>query len=433
MDEIVTDDWDAPRPPSASKLLRRMEGPAPFFQVDAVESLGVESVGAEGDARPVSPAPAAPTGGPDAKDRLAAAEALLKRLAETTAEVDEADVDRMIRDAEEAMRKLASEGGETQLTSDEAFATEAVIEADGSRPVLFVQDGTIDIEVPDLNEGNGRLWKEPVRWLLPGIRKVAASVGAVQLPAFLGEDGLPKRIGTAFAIGNGFVLTNRHVLEEIAQKTAEGWAFKFAVEVDFAGEYQRKATRAFKVKGVGRTGPNPINRTINFANLDFAILELDAADAAFPVPLTLGGNATLSLVGARQPQIYVMGFPAQPLEEESGDVRTPPAAGHEYAEILEKLFRGRFGSKRCAPGLIEAGPGQLLADARQWVMSHDASTLGGNSGSCVVDFQQDGASVLGLHFGGRARVENWAHVLAALRAEIGEIAGMRWSQETPVA
>jgi V8-like Glu-specific endopeptidase len=45
--------------------------------------------------------------------------------------------------------------------------------------------------------------------------------------------------------------------------------------------------------------------------------------------------------------------------------------------------------------------------------SHDASTLGGNSGSCVIDL--DGGKVLGLHFSGRYRRSNKAVALWKLR------------------
>ena len=48
------------------------------------------------------------------------------------------------------------------------------------------------------------------------------------------------------------------------------------------------------------------------------------------------------------------------------------------------------------------------------VFTHDASTLGGNSGSCVVEFRVQGKSVVGLHFGGAKRQENYAHSIARI-------------------
>jgi len=156
------------------------------------------------------------------------------------------------------------------------------------------------------------------------------------------------------------------------------------------------------------------------------VLRLADGASEFPRPLSLERDAARATVGASQPPIYVMGFPAEPIVAEAAPGNPPPRAGHEYEEVLERLYRNRFGSKRWAPGLVEAGPGQLAADQRSWTMSHDASTLGGNSGSCVVDFQRNGERVVGLHFGGRARVENYAHVMAALRQELAEVHDIEW-------
>jgi V8-like Glu-specific endopeptidase len=43
------------------------------------------------------------------------------------------------------------------------------------------------------------------------------------------------------------------------------------------------------------------------------------------------------------------------------------------------------------------------------LFTHDCSTLGGNSGSCVIDLESN--RVLGLHFKGRYLEANWAVAL----------------------
>ena len=48
------------------------------------------------------------------------------------------------------------------------------------------------------------------------------------------------------------------------------------------------------------------------------------------------------------------------------------------------------------------------------MFTHDASTLGGNSGSAVVDLSIDGSRIIGLHFGGLAE-ENWSHAVARVQ------------------
>jgi serine protease len=67
-----------------------------------------------------------------------------------------------------------------------------------------------------------------------------------------------------------------------------------------------------KVTGVAFSGPDPINRTIDFAHLDMAILRVDlAGDAAkaFPKPVTYETDPTQPKV---QRDLYVVGFPGRP-------------------------------------------------------------------------------------------------------------------------
>ncbi|AWJ89006.1 serine protease [Azospirillum baldaniorum] len=401
---------------TAQRLLKRLALPAPV--------LRLEGAGGTAPAGPVT----------DPRQRLEAARRLLAQLAAGTPDVDEAVVDRIIRDAEEALRKLDGDGEQAELRTGEILGLEAVIESDGSRPVLFVQDGTIDLQTPELNEGLGTYWREDAGRHLKNIERVVASVGAVQLPAFNN-----KRFGTAFVIAPGLVMTNRHVLEEAAQLVGGVWKWKYVVEVDFRGEYQRTEEHRFPLGEVLFTGPDAIERRVDFSHLDIAIIRVGGDQGKLPPPLTFERSVERVAVRAGpQPPIYVVGFPAQPFIQppvqppiqppiQPDDVgQAPPQAGHEYEEVLERLYRKRYGSKRWSPGLVDAGAGQLAEDERGWIMSHDASTLAGNSGSCVVDFGETGERVVGLHFGGRPRVENWAHVVAALQHPLSGVEGIEW-------
>ena len=64
-----------------------------------------------------------------------------------------------------------------------------------------------------------------------------------------------------------------------------------------------------------------------------------------------------------------------------------------------------------APGQVP--PRTMLNSTRPspWTVTHDATTLGGNSGSLVVC---SGRSMIAaaLHYGGAAQVENWGHILS---------------------
>jgi hypothetical protein len=393
--------------PSAKRLMKRLALPAGGGERGGVESGGpdLESPGV-----------------PESYERLEAARAVLKRLAQQTPDVDEAVVDQMIQEAEEALRKLDDEGEDAELTESQVFGVEAVIESDGSRPVLFVQDGTIDLGAPELEDSLAARWQGAASAFIGQIKTVVQAVGGVQLPAFAHQ-----RIGTAFALAPGLVITNRHVLEEIANFVGGKWMWKFDAEVDFVGEHDRRGKNTFKLKEVVLTGPTAINRRLDFAKLDLAVIRVEGDESLFPTPLSFERKLDrVTVVEGRQPPVYVVGFPAKPHLASGEAANGAPPAGHEYQEVLDKLYRNRFGSKRWAPGLVEAGAGQLSGDAKKWVMSHDTSTLGGNSGSCVVDFANNGERVVGLHFGGQPRVENYAHVVAALKESLAEIENVAW-------
>lgn len=346
------------------------------------------------------------------QDRAAIAESVLSRRAEAIPGVDRGHVSKLVGEGRNGLEKLASEGASARLTFTEMLGLEAIIEADGSRPALLVQDGTINLAAPDLASELGRPWQRAAQDCLQGIERVAASVGVIELPDF--EN---MRIGTGFAIAPGVIVTNRHVLEAIARFRDGAWSWKYRARIDFRAEFQREGTLAFDLDSVLMFGPDPIDDRVNFANLDVAVIRLKESAAAFPPGLDVGDSIdAVKVTQYRTPHIYVMGFPARPTVLTGQPIGAPPpAAGTEYGAVLSALFKDEFAVKRWAPGYVEAGAGQLIDDARKWVMSHDASTLGGNSGSCVVDLSGNGALVVGLHFGGRARVENWAHVLAAVK------------------
>ena len=94
-------------------------------------------------------------------------------------------------------------------------------------------------------------------------------------------------------------------------------------------------------------------------------------------------------------QVYAVGYPAW-----DGRRNDP--------QEMMRIFANVFNVKRLLPGEIT----QYLP---QGVFMHDCSTLGGNSGSCVVDLETH--RVLGLHFGGRYLEGNYAVALWQLTGD----------------
>jgi hypothetical protein len=90
-------------------------------------------------------------------------------------------------------------------------------------------------------------------------------------------------------------------------------------------------------------------------------------------------------------------------------------------DIFGSLFAGVKGVKRLAPGILTHGRGEVNGDPKGWIIGHDASTLGGSSGSLIVDLEAEGRLVLGLHFAGLPERVNWAHALEGITAELAAV------------
>ncbi|MEL7267332.1 MAG: trypsin-like peptidase domain-containing protein, partial [Planctomycetota bacterium] len=75
--------------------------------------------------------------------------------------------------------------------------------------------------------------------------------------------------------------------------------------------------------------------------------------------------------------------------------------------VNREVFGGRFNIKRLQPGLLRGR--KEISDYyhnRCFTLLHDCSTLGGNSGSPIIDIQT--GRVVGLHFAGQYMVTNYA-------------------------
>jgi hypothetical protein len=290
----------------------------------------------------------------------------------------------------------------------ERIGLEAVVLADGTRPSLLVRDGFVDLTDPGIGE-----WDEPLRAYADTVRKVISAVGRINIP----EN--PGFAGTCFVVAPGLVITNRHVLEVIARQGGDGsWILKWPGQttVDFVVEDGATSAKVYPILGVKFAGPDPINETIQFSHLDAAVLSVDFdAHPNFPAGVKLEKNA-----GALGPSrdLYIVGFPGRPRTYYGTNA---PPAQHETSAVLSSVFNWKFGVKKLAPGRVDKTAGQLPDDPSAWVFSHDASTLGGNSGSPVVDLGFDGGRVIGLHFGGLAREENWAHAMAKIEGKLQKL------------
>jgi len=192
--------------------------------------------------------------------------------------------------------------------------------------------------------------------------------------------------GTGWMIGPGLVITNRHVAEAFASRRDGGFAFRVIAGkqthamLDWYQEYQQPEESRFRVTEIAWIEPDE-------SLFDVALLRIaetgEEGQTAPPVVGLLSDDDLADVDVGRW--IAVIGYPGY-------DSRADPAD-------QQRIFGGVYGCKRLAAG-------QVLAVEHAGLIGHDATTLGGNSGSALIDLSTGKA--IALHFGGRAHVRNSA-------------------------
>ncbi|HWF90419.1 MAG TPA: trypsin-like peptidase domain-containing protein [Pyrinomonadaceae bacterium] len=305
---------------------------------------------------------------------------------------DKADLyeiaNKIVADGGEALRVLRGEDDEgLTARGDVIDSLEAIIRTDGSRPSFMICDGVVDLTTSPVGT-----WADDIKLSMDLLRDAFNCVGRIDVPdADFGFQG------TGFLIHENLIITNRHVLQVITDWQSDGsWTMKPGVAIDFGHEFKGRASLNRRlIKRVVYAGPDPIRSFIDHKKLDLALFELEPADLA-TLPQTV-----LSIEGstgwAKPPQqMYIVGYPGSP-----GPGVAPP-------NLLELLFQSTFGCKRLAPGVLMTPE----ANVHTWTLAHDATTLGGNSGSVLLLVDREKIAA-GLHYGGRWSDprENWGHIL----------------------
>lgn len=258
---------------------------------------------------------------------------------------------------------------EQPLTAAQAHVLEAIV-LPKERPVVDVVDGTFDApDEPFTHLGQAEIQER--------IGRVLPSVGRIELP---GHPFLPFG-GTAFVVGDGLLMTNRHVAELFATGLGrEGLSLLVGRDagIDFLCERDRAESLFFDLSRIVMIHPY----------WDMALLAVTGLPAAQRA-LTLSTAEPGDLVDR---EVVVIGYPAL-------DPRN-------NVDLQREIFRGVFNVKRLQPGRI--GERAEIKSFEQMVMSltHDCSTLGGNSGSAAIDVET--GTVLALHFAGRYLEANYA-------------------------
>ena len=265
------------------------------------------------------------------------------------------------------------------------------------RPVLFVQDDWINkTEVT----ADGEEARELIAALDGSREKLSPLmplIGRIDVANFSGASYL----GTGWFVTSDILVTNRHVASLVAAWDGRQFVFRRGVagkettpSVCTAHEFDDLApdqARSFAVKEVLYIEADSSPNDIAFLRV---VRRTDGTRRDF-IPVAeadLGADS----------QVVVIGYPARASKDVIPD-----------QQRMNELFRGRYDVKRASPG--------LTMPAQATVMRHDCTTLGGNSGSVVLDLKSGMA--VGLHYAGLYDESNYA-VRASVLADY--VKNRRW-------
>jgi len=270
--------------------------------------------------------------------------------------------------AESGLQKLAVDRVQ-EITPSEMFGLEAIV-LPRNRPVAFVRGESYDDLDGPWASLNDDVVKRRVASLLP-------LIGRVEVPS---SPILPYA-GTGFVVGQGLIATNRHVAQIFAQGLgltiryrAGDAAIDFKRQVDAPDD---ERTAYLSVRAVEMIHPY----------WDMALLRVDGLPTDRMLRLSVKSPEELL-----DRNVVVIGYPAR---DERSDVA-----------LQDRIFNRTYNVKRLQPGVIRTRAKVQSFENTVNAVTHDASTLGGNSGSAVIEV--DTGEIVALHFAGEYLKANYA-------------------------
>jgi len=297
------------------------------------------------------------------------------------------------------------------MSVDEILAVEAVIRADGSRPSLIVEQGWVDVRNPFAQR-----WEDQLVSARDDILRFAAATGRIQ-PA--GRGGADLYFGSGFyaSLNQPVLLTNRHVALQalrghgtlagkptlVAEDRVVSYQVADGLEVDFNGELAGTLESKAKIVEIRMPVQQSAER---YSTMDVAVMVLGFSGQHLPTPISVSLQPAFEKVGGLS-SFCALGFPGKPHK---------PPSDIDWDWVDQQLFQETYGVKRLAPGLVHHSAGSVTEDANGWVLGHDATTLGGNSGSGLFTWL-DGSQAFALHFSGISAESNFAHGFSTQAAQ----------------
>lgn len=248
------------------------------------------------------------------------------------------------------------------FSEDDAIAAERIVAH--MRPVMRVRENKLTGEW--VGEPESHSWSETIAAARDRINAALPAVGRIEL-----TNSEQTWVGTGWLIDAGIIVTNRHVAAEFARPDGTG---AFVFRRGFSSGTISSAIDFLEEENRADADEHPIDRVLLICdNYDVAFLRVTpaAGKGPLPNPITLAEEVAVDM------SIGAIGYPAK-----------DPSIDDQ--QLVLQIFGDVYEKKRFAPGKIKSVDDDLLR--------HDCSTLGGNSGSVLIDL--DSGKAVGLHYGG---------------------------------
>jgi endonuclease G len=252
----------------------------------------------------------------------------------------------------QAMRTTLPTGGQP-ADIDDQVAQESIIFR-RFRPVLAIRDNATVLAFDDPAEG--KVWQARLQKAQLALVKAIRATGRIDL-----RRAGYEWVGTGWVVAEGILVTNRHVADLFTEQGGRGLTFAATPDgpveavTDFLQEVDNPAALRFDLIRPLHVEPKP--------GPDVAFFEIApaAGGTRLAEPIPLATSVELSET------VATIGYPAF-------DSRIPDI------DLMEQIYGQVYDKKRLAPGSVTH-----IDDLRLW---HTCTTLGGNSGSVVFDFDK---------------------------------------------
>ncbi|PVM90821.1 nuclease [Caulobacter radicis] len=292
-----------------------------------------------------------------------------------------------VLDADAVARALEAKPGRLESVGVNPMALEAIVRLTG-RPPLVVRNNAVVIEKELLLD-----FPSSIVGLIKGAEPAIPSVGRIEFVNHEMAWG-----GTGWVVdrskNDALVVTNRHVAKLVAKRSLDGKAVfvrspftgvRYGASIDFNEEVEAQLSEARNAAATA------VEYLADDTEADVALLRVarpNGVDWSWPDRLELAEKEA-----AQGDLVALVGYPAY-------DTRNDVTA-------MEQYFRGLYDVKRFAPGEITRPATAGI------ILSHDCTSLGGNSGSALISLES--RAVVGLHFAGEYGVANSAVSAGTLR------------------